>query len=188
MPRNCVKLILSLMLVILGELCYPLGVTPLTDFRVSRYLGNWYEIARLPNRLQNECLPPIRASYAIDQLDSRRIIVENVCNTKDKHLHSIAGVAYFEDSNSVAKLKVTFVPKFFRWLQLGYGDYWILYTDYDKVAVVGSPNREYLWLLARIPNLSHDDLLAAIAIAKQQGFDTSKLIYNYPRVRLTANI
>lgn len=182
MTKNCIKLILSLMLVMFSKLCYPLAVTPLTDFTVNRYLGNWYEIARLPNRLQNKCLPPILASYAIDQLDSRQIIVENVCNTKDKHLHSIVGVAYFEGSNSVAKLKVTFVPKLFRWLQLGYGDYWVLYTDYDKVAVVGSPSHEYLWILARAPNLSHEDLLAAITVAKQHGFDTSKLIYNYPNI------
>ena len=60
-----------------------------------------------------------------------------------------------------------------------HGDYWVLYTDYDTVSVVGSPNHEYLWVLSRTKSLNYDVLAKAILIAQDQGFDTSKLIFNY---------
>jgi apolipoprotein D and lipocalin family protein len=90
-----IKLTLALALIMFSGIADAMEVTAVNNFTVSRYLGNWYEIARLPNRFQNKCLPPIRASYSVDPMDTNHITVENICNTKDHHLHSITGVAYF---------------------------------------------------------------------------------------------
>ena len=163
------------------KLSYAITVMPITNFNSNQYLGTWYEIARLPNRFENKCIVPITANYSINPDNQSQLIVVNQCNTKDNNPDIATGVAYFIDSDNIGKLKVTFLPKWLRWLPFGYGDYWVLYTDYDTVAVVGSPDHEYLWILSRANNLKHDVLESALLVAKNQGFDIDKLIFNYKR-------
>lgn len=163
------------------KLSYANTVTPITDFNSSQYLGTWYEIARLPNRFENKCTLPITANYLINPDKKNQFIVVNKCNTQDNNLEIATGVAYFVESANIGKLKVTFLPKWLRWLPFGYGDYWVLYTDYDRVAVIGSPDHEYLWILARSNNLKRDVLEKALLVAKSEGFDIDKLIVNYKK-------
>lgn len=160
------------------KLSYAITVMPTANFNSNQYLGTWYEIARLPNRFENKCIAPIVANYSINPDNQNQLIVVNKCNTKDNNPDIAIGIAYFTDSASIGKLKVTFLPKWLRWLPFGYGDYWVLYTDYDTVAVVGSPDHEYLWILSRSNNLKHDVLESALLVAKNQGFDIDKLIFN----------
>lgn len=161
------------------KLSYASTVMPITDFNSNQYLGTWYEIARLPNRFENKCTVPITANYSINPDNQNQLIVVNQCNTKDNNPDIVTGVAYFVESANIGKLKVTFLPKWLRWLPFGYGDYWVLYTDYDTVAVIGSPDHEYLWILARVEDLKCDVLEKVLLVAKNQGFDIDKLIFNY---------
>ena len=157
---------------------YASDVIPIDNFDSSRYLGNWYEIARLPNRFENNCRPPIIATYALNPTNVRQIDVTNTCTTKRQQQSIVHGSAVFVGMTNVGQLKVTFVPKFIRWLSVGYGDYWVLYTDYNNVALVGSPDHAYLWILSRTNHLRPYILDKVMAVARDQGFDTDKLTFN----------
>ncbi|MBP9743573.1 MAG: lipocalin family protein [Burkholderiales bacterium] len=161
------------------NISYAIDIVPISNFDSNKYLGNWYEIARLPNRFEKNCIAPITANYSVNPDNNLQIIVVNKCNTKNNEPDVATGVAKFVEFATVGKLKVTFLPKWLRWLPVGYGDYWILNTDYDNISVVGSPDHEYLWILARTENTNQDQLNQAIEFAKEQGFDVSKLIFNY---------
>ena len=133
---------------------------------LDKYLGKWYEIARLPAKFQEGC-NNTTATYALSENGSISVLNECIKNGKAKQAKGKAKVV---DKNSNAKLKVTFFWPF-------YGDYWIinLGKDYDY-AVVGTPNRKYLWILSR--TLQMDDKLFSqlIEFVKIKGFDVSKLI------------
>lgn len=159
------------------NISYSIDIVPINNFDSNRYLGDWYEIARLPNRFEKNCIAPINANYSVNPDNNMQIVVANKCNTKDNNLDIAIGIANFVESVNVGKLKVTFLPKWLRWLPFGYGDYWILNTDYDNISVIGSPDHKYLWVLARTENIDQVRLKQAIEVAKEQGFDTSKLIY-----------
>lgn len=133
---------------------------------LQRYLGKWYEIAHLPFRFENDCTD-ITATYSLSK--DGKISVLNEC-LKDGKLKQAKGKAKVVDKSTGAKLKVTFFWPFS-------ADYWIidLGKTYDY-AVVGTPNRKYLWILNRTPQM--DDALFAqiVESAKSKGFEVSKLI------------
>lgn len=142
----------------------PLAVVPHVDLK--RYLGKWYEIAHLPARFQKGCTDTT-ATYTLAADGS--ISVLNECRRRGK-VKQAKGKAKVVDETSGAKLKVSFFWPF-------YADYWIidLGPDYEY-AVVGTPNRKYLWILSRTPQM--DDMLLAqlIESVKSKGFDVTKLI------------
>src|SRR4051812_18720355 len=141
---------------------------------LNRYLGDWFEIARLPNRFQRACEGDVRATYT--RRSDGRIDVVNRCRAADGHLIEAHGVARVVDARTSAKLKVRFAPAFLSFLPLVWGDYWIvnLADDYSS-AVVGSPDRAYLWILARTPTLPAARLDSARAAARANGFDVDRL-------------
>ena len=153
------------------------GVPPVrTAARVDlqRYAGDWYEVARLPNRFQRRCVGDVRARYTMRP--DGRLDVLNQCRTADGAIDA-RGVARVVDSASSAKLKVRFAPAALSFLPFVWGDYWILgLADDYSWAVVGSPDRNYLWILARGPALSAPASAAAIDVARANGFDTSRLV------------
>ena len=153
-------------------------IKPITNFDVNKYLGKWYEIARLPNRFEKKCIVPIMANYSINTEKQNEIIVVNQCNTIQNRMKSATGVAYFDSLTNVGKLKVTFLPKLLRWIPFSYGDYNVLFTDYN-VSMVSSSNHKYLWILSRSTELKKDNLNKILMMAKDQGFDIDKLIFNY---------
>ena len=175
---NKIKWLVIIMLSCI-KFSYASEVKPIADFNTSQYLGTWYEIARLPNRFESNCTMPITANYSTNPDNKNQLIVLNECNTEDNKPDIATGAAYFVESSNVGKLKVTFLPKWLRWLSFGYGDYWILYTDYNTVAIIGSPDHKYLWILARSKDLNPEVLEEVLLIAKNQEFDTNKLIFNY---------
>jgi len=168
-----------LVLAIFVSKSYAIDVIPINNFDSKRYLGNWYEIARLPNRFEKDCVPPITANYSVNPDNHLQIIVINSCNINGSNPDIATGMADFVESSTIGKLKVTFLPKWLRWLPFGYGDYWVLNTDYDNISVVGSPDHKYLWILARTENINQERLKQAIGFAKDQGFDISKLTFSY---------
>jgi apolipoprotein D and lipocalin family protein len=141
---------------------------------LSRYAGDWFEIARFENRFQRQCVGDVRASYA--RRADGRIDVVNRCRTADGQTEA-RGVARLLDEQTHAKLKVRFAPAWLSWLPPVWGDYWIigLAPDYSW-AVVGDPGREYLWILARTPRLDAESMAAARTAAQDNGFDVRRLV------------
>lgn len=140
---------------------------------LDRYAGTWYEIARFPNRFQDQCVGDVTATYR--RRDDGRLDVINKCRTAtgtdDAH-----GVARVVKGSANAKLKVRFAPRFLSFLPFVWGDYWVLGLDESyRWAVVGAPSRDYLWILARGPSLAPAELDRAMAVARANGFDVARL-------------
>jgi len=150
----------------------PVRTVPSVD--LDRYLGDWFEIARFPNRFQRQCVGDVRATYA--RRPDGRLDVVNRCKTADGDTEA-RGVARVVDQQTRAKLKVRFAPAWLSWLPVVWGDYWIvgLAPDYSW-AVVGDPGREYLWILARSAHLDDDAAAAARAVARENGFNVERLV------------
>lgn len=140
---------------------------------LNRYMGQWYEIARFPMYFQRNCASDVTANYTLKS--NGKVEVNNQCMGKDgKPMQSIGEATKNGDSGS--KLKVTFLPQGLRWLPVGKADYWVLALDNDyQNALVGTPDNKYLWILSRTPTMSDSTYNQYVNIAKQQGFDTSKL-------------
>ncbi len=143
----------------------PLAAVESVD--VERYLGRWYEIARLPNGFQKEC-EAVTATYS--KRDDGRIKVVNACGAiEGSRAREAVGKAKIVDPATNAKLKVSFFGPF-------WGDYWIidLADDYSR-AIVGEPSGRYLWVLARDPSIGEDERAALIAKLEAFGYRTSDL-------------
>lgn len=149
----------------------PVHPVPFVD--LDRYAGDWFEIARFPNKFQRQCIGDVRATYA--RRRDGRVDVVNRCRTAEGETEA-RGVARIVDEHAFAKLKVRFAPAWLSWLPMVWGDYWIigLAPDYSW-AVVGDPGRNYLWILARTPRLDDETIAAARALARASGFDVERL-------------
>jgi apolipoprotein D and lipocalin family protein len=142
---------------------------------LDRYVGEWFEIARFPNTFQRGCAGDVLAAYT--KRSDGRIDVINRCRAEDGRLTEARGEARVVDSRSFAKLKVRFAPAVLSFLPFVWGDYWILGLADDYAwAVVGSPDRKYLWILARAAALNADGLAAAKSAALANGFDVTRLV------------
>ena len=140
---------------------------------LAKYSGTWYEIARFPMYFQRKCASDVTATYGT--LSNGNVSVLNKCRKADGEMMSSTGEASAVNSTNT-KLKVSFLPQGLRWIPFTTGDYWILKLDENyQTALVGGPNRKYLWILSRTPNLDEKTYQAYVAAAKQQGFDVSKL-------------
>jgi apolipoprotein D and lipocalin family protein len=150
----------------------PVGTVPFVE--LDRYAGNWYEIARFPNRFQRQCLGDVRATYA--RRPDGRLDVVNRCRTAEGETEA-RGVARLVDERTFATLKVRFAPAYLSWLPMVWGDSWIigLAPDYSWT-VVGDPGRDYLWILARTPHLDDGSTAEAQAAARDNGFDVTRLV------------
>ena len=150
------------------------AVTTVSSVDLARYAGDWFEVARYPNWFQKKCAGDVKATYA--QRPDGRITVTNRCRTADGDTTEAAGIARVVDETTRAKLKVRFAPSFLSFLPFVWGDYWILGLDEDyRWAVVGSPDRNYLWILSRTPALEPAMYDKAVAQARANGFDVSRL-------------
>jgi apolipoprotein D and lipocalin family protein len=134
--------------------------------KLEKYLGKWYEIARLPAKFQEGC-NETTATYTL--FENGNISVLNECKKNGK-IKLAKGNAKVIDKTTNAKLKVTFFWPF-------YGDYWIirLGDNYDY-AVVGTPNRKYLWILNRTPQMNDKLYSEILEFAKSVGFEVGRLI------------
>ena len=140
---------------------------------LARYAGTWYEIAKYPNRFQQQCVADTTASYAVR--DDGDVSVVNRCRTRDG-ADQASGVARRVDGRT-DRLRVSFLPAALRWLPFGWGAYWIieLAPDY-RYAVIGEPGREYLWVLSRSRVLAADDRRAIEARLPAHGYDPARLV------------
>jgi apolipoprotein D and lipocalin family protein len=143
-----------------------------TAFDLDRYMGRWYEVARLPKRFQDDCAVNVTATYA-KQPDGRLSVV-NACRKAGGGMVSATGAAR---QAGAAKLKVRFAPAWLSWLPMVWGDYWVidLADDYSW-AVVGEPSREYFWILSRTPEMEEGVFQGIVGRAERQGYDLAGLV------------
>ncbi len=146
------------------------GVKTVPAVDLKRYLGTWFEVARFDNRFQRVCAGEVTANYA--QRTDGRIDVINRCRRADGTLTTAVGLARIVDTATRAKLKVRFAPAFLSWIPAVWGDYWIigLADDYGW-AVIGTPDRQYLWVLSRTAVMAPAHYGQAVDIARANGFD-----------------
>lgn len=136
---------------------------------VEKYIGNWYEIARLPNRFEKglEC---VTATYSLKEKGKIEVINKGYIIGKINEFKTAKGSAWVPDANFPGRLKVSFFWPFA-------GDYYIIALEENyKYALVGDPSRKYLWVLSRTKKL--DDLVFSelLEIAKKNGFEVSNIL------------
>ncbi|MFG6111541.1 lipocalin family protein [Stenotrophomonas nematodicola] len=153
------------------------------DLKLPRYLGTWYEIARLPMKHEPEDCTDVSAHYSLK--DNGHVAVLNRCRLGNE-IEEAEGEACAVDNDS-ARLEVSFLPRGLRWIPFTKGDYWVIQVAPDySVALVGSPDRKFLWLLSRTPTLDATVQEHYLAQARQQGFDLTPLIHTPHTGRPTA--
>jgi len=149
-------------------------VVPSLD--LSRYAGTWYEIARFPNRFQQSCAGDVTATYTL--LDNGDVEVVNRCRKDDGGWIEANGIARrLSEEEPTSKLQVRFAPAWLSFLPFVWGNYWVidLAEDYS-FALVADPDREFLWVLARMPSLDDTTYASLMETARRQGFDTSRVV------------
>lgn len=135
---------------------------------LKKYAGLWYEIAKVPNSFQDQCLKGTTAKYVLK--NDGEISVINSCIDEDGKVDDADGVARIVDNKTNAKLEVSFVS-FFGWRPF-WGDYWIIGLDDNyQWAIVGTPNRKYGWVLSRTPKLDETTMNKIFGIIKDQGYN-----------------
>jgi apolipoprotein D and lipocalin family protein len=152
-----------------GCVAIPDGLRPVTDFDLKRYLGTWYEIARLDHSFERGLIN-VQAEYT-PRKDGGINVINTGYDPKKKVWKKATGKGYFTASADIGQLKVSFFGPF-------YGAYNILVLDKDySYALVCGPTRNYLWILSRTPVMDEATRSGLIDKAKNMGFDTDKLIF-----------
>ncbi|AZC15828.1 MULTISPECIES: lipocalin family protein [Pseudomonas] len=143
---------------------------------LKRYQGTWYELARLPMYFQRNCAQS-EARYTL--LPDATMAVLNRCLTPEWKWEEARGTATPQVPGQTDKLWVRFDNWFTRLLPgVAKGEYWVLYVSDDyKTAIVGNPNRRYLWLLSRTKEVNETVREELLSKARQQGYDTTRLIW-----------
>jgi apolipoprotein D and lipocalin family protein len=163
-------LLLPLLLVLVGCTGVPKGLTPVTEFESDRYLGKWYEIARLDHRFERG-LSDVTATYT-RRPDGSIAVVNKGWDDQKERWRTATGTARFRGDESVGSLKVSF-----SWIASG--GYHVIALDRENYewAMVAGPTRDYLWILARQPRLDPQIQAALVEQAAEAGFKTEELIF-----------
>lgn len=147
----------------------PDGVEPVQGFDSGRYLGTWYELARLDHRFERG-LEDITATYT-SRADGDIEVLNRGYDVAKGEWREIQGRAKFIGSPNVASLGVSFFGPF-------YGGYNVVDIDPEyQIALVSGPTRDYLWVLARRPDPPRAEIERVVRRAAELGFDTAGLIY-----------
>lgn len=144
---------------------------------LSRYQGTWHEIARLPMIYQRDCLQS-EARYTLQ--DDGELAVLNRCYTDQGQWQEAEGTAWPQKDGQTSRLWVRFhnwVSFFLPWMTRGH--YWVLYLDEGyRTVLVGSPDRKFLWLMAREPKITPEERDILLKAASDQGYDVKSLIWS----------
>lgn len=149
-----------------GCLGMPEKVTPVENFNLDRYLGTWYEIARLDHRFERG-LTQVTATYSLRDDGGIDVLNRGFSEEKNKW-QDATGKAYFVDDSDVGYLKVSFFGPF-------YGSYVVFELDQDdyQYAFVTGPDTDYLWFLSRTKEVDESVVQKFLTMADERGFDTS---------------
>ena len=147
----------------------PDGVDTVSGFELSRYLGTWYEIARLDHGFERG-LSNVTATYSLRD-DGGVKVINRGYNDEDQEWDEAEGKAYFVGDEDVGQLKVSFFGPF-------YGGYNVIELDKEgyQYSLVAGPDRSYLWILSRTPEMNPEVLQTLVAKARDLGFATDELI------------
>jgi len=164
------KLLVLIAALLSGCTGIPEGLTAIDGFEVNRYLGTWYEIARLDHRFERG-LKNISATYTLRE-DGGVNVLNKGWNQADGEWEQAEGKAYFVEQPDIGRLKVSFFGPF-------YGGYNIIELDKKdySYSMITGPNKSYFWILSRTRQLPKATMEALIKKAEQLGFATDKLIF-----------
>jgi apolipoprotein D and lipocalin family protein len=138
---------------------------------LERYLGTWFEIARIPHPFQRQCVSDTSAQYGRNP--DGTVSVLNRCRTQDGSFSEARGLARVTDPATNARLEVSFFS-ILGWRPV-WGDYWVLMLDENyQYAVVGAPDRRYGWILSRTPLLSAATREVINARLRALGYDPAR--------------
>jgi apolipoprotein D and lipocalin family protein len=162
--------IIATLLLCIGCTQVPDKVAPVDNFQLNRYLGKWYEIARLDHSFERG-LSKVSAEYSLNDNGSVNVINRGY-SEQEKKWQQANGVAYFIKSPDKGLLKVSFFRPF-------YGTYAIFGLDQNnyQYAVVSGPTHSYLWILSRTPTISESVKKELLEQAMEAGFNTQALIF-----------
>ena len=148
----------------------PEGISPVSSFDADRYLGKWYEIARLDHSFERG-LENVTAEYS-SRDDGGINVTNRGFSTNDQEWKEANGKAYFVSTPDIGHLKVSFFGPF-------YGAYIVLELDEKdySYSLVTGPNRSYLWILSREPFKPEATINRLKAKAESLGCDTNELIF-----------
>ena len=148
----------------------PDGLSVVTGFEIDRYLGTWYEIARLDHSFERG-LSAVTANYSLRD-DGGVRVVNRGYNDQSGEWNEAIGKAYFVGASDAGQLKVSFFGPF-------YGGYNIIELDKSdyQYSLVAGPDRDYLWILSRTSQMRPDVLQSLVNKASELGFATDELIF-----------
>jgi apolipoprotein D and lipocalin family protein len=148
----------------------PKLVQPVNDFELNKYLGKWYEIARLDHSFERG-LSQVSAEYSLKD-DGGVMVINRGFSAAKNEWKEAEGKAYFVNGDSEGYLKVSFFGPF-------YGSYVVFELDHEnyQYAFISGPDTDYLWLLAKTPTVPPEVLQKFVEMSKARGFDTDSLIY-----------
>ena len=164
------KLSIVLVMLLMGCVGIPENVKPVDNFKLEKYLGKWYEIARLDHSFERG-LTRVTADYSLRDDGGLRVLNRGY-SAKENKWEEAEGKAYFVKNSDQGYLKVSFFGPF-------YGSYIVFELDHEnyEYSLVCGPDKSYLWILARSPGIKEDIENILIAKASALGFDTGKLIF-----------
>lgn len=167
--REIRPLLAAALLGALGCTGIPEGLEPVRDFDTERYLGTWYEIARLDHPFERG-LEAVSATYSPREDGGIRVLNRGYDPAADEW-REVVGKAYAQGDPAVGSLEVSFFGPF-------YGGYHVIWLDEEyRDAIVAGPDRSYLWLLSRETSLSAERRDELLAFARGAGFDVPSLIW-----------
>lgn len=164
------KYISAIIIFVTGCVGIPENVTAVDNFELEKYLGTWYEIARLDHSFEKG-LTNVSATYSLREDDGIKVINRGY-NPDKEEWKEAEGRAYFVEDPSVGKLKVSFFRPF-------YGGYNIIALDKSdyNYSLICSNNFDYLWILARSKTLEKNTLDSLVRFSKDLGFPVDELIF-----------
>lgn len=135
---------------------------------LKKYVGLWYEVAKIPNSFQDQCAYGTTAEYKIQKDGSIQVI--NKCYDKNGEQDIADGIANVVDQKTNAKLEVSFFS--ILGIRPFWGDYWIIGLDENyEWAIVGTPTRKYGWILSRTPSLPDNTMEEIFSLLKSQHYN-----------------
>jgi len=164
------KILITFVLLLAGCVNVPENITLVDNFNIERYLGKWYEIARLDHSFERG-LTSVSAEYSL-RSDGGLRVVNRGYSQKENKWKEIEGKGYFVDRKDQGFLKVSFFGPF-------YGSYIVFDLDRENYsyALICGPDKSYFWILARNPKIDDNLKKYLVDKAASLGFDTDKLIY-----------
>jgi len=162
-------LMIGLVVLLAGCVSVPEGIEPVKDFQAERYLGKWYEIARLDHSFERG-MQQVTAEYSLREDGGIKVLNRGFIESKQEWKEA-QGKAYFVEDQQTGYLKVSFFGPF-------YGAYIVfdLGENY-QYSLVSGPDKSYLWLLSRTPTLPAEQQSRLVAKMSELGFATDQLIF-----------